>query len=298
MKMQRIIGVSLIAVIVISMTGCFPRLRRWREKQSPPPPRTYHDPVFPGARPGDRPEVLMPAPNGNSIPPLPPAGSSNYGPSGSTVDPRLPRAGTPFIPPTRTDSTEPPLAKPGKSGMILLPPDLRDPPRSGPPSVSESVDGTSGVGLPVGVPGFVEVKPQVAAGQRPDLEGLDWLKVSKYRTVIHLHAAGAVTASDRDVVERRGMRYIAIEVSPETLSSAKLDQFSQAVNSLLDAPVFVYDGNGLFNGAMFYLHFRLTDRLSDDAARKKAATLGLRDSGTAEATSLWLAIQKLVNDSK
>lgn len=304
MRMQPVVVLGLAAVVLAANTGCFARWRRLREN---PPPRTYHDPVLPGQRPGGAsPEILMPGansgpPNGNGIPALPPPGVSGYRPTDTTFDPRNPSRSlpnTPYIPPTQTETSEPPIARPGANGVTLLPPDLRDPPRTELPGISEGSGKSAIPDLPVGIAGFAEIKPQVATGQRPDLDGLDWLRANRFRTVVHLFKPGAASTADREVVERRGLKYVPLELTPETLSLSQVEKFSQTIDSLLDAPVFVYDNNGLLNGTMWYLYFHLTEKQPDTAARKKAAALGLRETGSAEATAWWLAIQKVLTGAK
>lgn len=295
MKLRQTICMGLIATAVIANTGCFARWRRWRD--NPPPPRVYPDPVLPGRPPNGKPEILLPAPNGNGAPALPPPTSSGYMPPGSFIDPPMPPSNRgAYIPPTRTETTEPPLV-PSGSGVILLPPDLRDPPAE-PPKVSESINGIPSPAFPVGIPAFVEVTNKVSAGQRPDLDGLDWLKANGYRAVVHLHKPGTLNSADRDLVERRGLKYIALEVDAAALKASLVDDFARIVSDSENQPVFVYDNNGALNGAMWYLKFRLHDKLSDDQARQKAATLGLKESGTDEATALWLAIQMILRDMK
>lgn len=301
MKLRHVSCIVLAAFVVVAGTGCFARWRRWRD--NPPPPKVYTDPVFPGQRsPNTSPEILMPAPNGNGPPALPAPLSSGYLPPGAYVDPRVPpalRSDPRYLPPTRTETPEPPLAPKSNEGVRSLPPDLRDPPRISPPDVSESIDGAASPGLPVGIHAFAEVHPKIASGQRPDLEGLDWLKSNRYRTVVHLFRPGTLNGADRDQVERRGLKYRPFEVSAATLNRRVADEFSRLVNDSANQPIFVYDSNGSTSGAMWYLHFRLAENLSDETARKKAALLGLKESGSDdEATALWLAIQNVLRDSK
>ena len=60
---------------------------------------------------------------------------------------------------------------------------------------------------------------RVASGLRPLLDGgLDWLQANGYRTVLHLRQPGEDDTADRKQVEKRGMKYLSMEVSPETLT--------------------------------------------------------------------------------
>jgi hypothetical protein len=86
-------------------------------------------------------------------------------------------------------------------------------------------------------------------------------------------------------------------VSPETLQQAS-EEFDRIVNHKPNHPLFVYDADGLRVGSLWYLYFRVVDRLADDAARRKAATLGLREESQGEAGTLWVAIQQYLRGLK
>ena len=50
---------------------------------------------------------------------------------------------------------------------------------------------------------------------------------------------------------------------------------------------------GSLTGASWYLYFRQTERLSDDAARVRAGRLGLRDPADADGRAIWDAIRRV-----
>ena len=49
-------------------------------------------------------------------------------------------------------------------------------------------------------------------------------------------------------------------------------------------------------GGLWYLHFRLTEHDTDEAARLKAARLGLKIDSTQDNRAMWVAVQQLVKD--
>ena len=61
-------------------------------------------------------------------------------------------------------------------------------------------------------------------------------------------------------------------------------------------PLFVYDRDGRLAGALWYLHFRMVEKVDDVTARARAARLGLRDDGDSEQRRIWLAIQKMLSE--
>ena len=137
-------------------------------------------------------------------------------------------------------------------------------------------------------------REQVANGLRPLADGFDWLKENGFRAVLHVHAPGEDDAADRELVERRGMVFRSVEVSPQTLNKAAVDSFSSIVTDKAQAPIFVYDKDGTLAGGLWYLQFRIADHMSDAEARQKARQLGLKEDG--DSKMMWLAIQKYLNE--
>jgi protein tyrosine phosphatase (PTP) superfamily phosphohydrolase (DUF442 family) len=145
--------------------------------------------------------------------------------------------------------------------------------------------------MPVGIARFNKVRDDVASGLKPLVDGgLDWLQANHYRTVLHVRQPGQDDSVDRQQVEKFGMKFLSIEVSPQTLTRSVADQFNKTVSDPANYPLFVYDQNGKLAGALWYLSFRLADRNPDATARSRAAQIGLKD----EDSDLWLAIQKVL----
>jgi hypothetical protein len=147
----------------------------------------------------------------------------------------------------------------------------------------------------VGIPQFASVRPRVASGLKPSLEGLDWLRSNGYRTVLHIRRPGEDdTADRRQVEERRGMKYVSLELSPQNLREA-IDQFNHLVGEVSCLPLFVYDRDGTLQGFLWYLHFRIVDLASDEEARIRAGRLGLKENQSDEQREMWLAVQKYLS---
>lgn len=180
--------------------------------------------------------------------------------------------------------------EPGRPGARLLPPD------TGPARTEPSRDPPAAAPLPVGIPDFALAREGVAAGLKPHLDGLDWLKAHGYRAVLHVRAPGQDDSADRREVERRGLTYRSLELTPSTLSRGVLDEFNRTVTDTAHRPLFVYDRDGQLAGGLWYLHFRTAEKAGDELARSKASRLGLRAEGDAEQRTLWVAIQKLLSE--
>ena len=60
-------------------------------------------------------------------------------------------------------------------------------------------------------------------------------------------------------------------------------------------PLFVYDKDGTCTGAMLYLYLRLYDSMSEEAARVRAAQLGLKDDESPASKAWWAAIRNVLD---
>ena len=129
----------------------------------------------------------------------------------------------------------------------------------------------------------------VASGLKPYPDGLTWLKGKGYRTVLHVRLPGQDDSADRELIEKRGLRYLSLEVSPETLTEEKIKDFNRVVNDEGNLPLFVYDKEGMLAGGLWYLYLRTSEMVSEDEARTKAASLGFKPD---EHKAMWQAIQK------
>jgi protein tyrosine phosphatase (PTP) superfamily phosphohydrolase (DUF442 family) len=142
------------------------------------------------------------------------------------------------------------------------------------------------------LPGLVKVAEGLASGRKPALEGFDALRKSGYRSVIYLHAPGTDVSAAREVAEARGLKFLAIEVAPETLDAGHA-RFSNAVGDKANRPIYVFDDDGMRAGTIWYARFRTIEAMNDDAARIRARPLGFPGSGP-EADAFSLALQRLL----
>ncbi|MBX9579878.1 MAG: hypothetical protein K2X87_06175 [Gemmataceae bacterium] len=218
-------------------------------------------PTIPGGNGLPPPADLSPSGGRETITPdpLPPGGSS----SRSVVPDNF--LGGPVKPPSQT--AEPPLARNGV----------------------QQAGGTVPAG-PAGLPDFVKVKDGVAAGGKPELGGFDTLKQQGYRSVVYLHGPAADVATTREVVEKKGFQFTAIEATPEKLADA-LTAFNAAVGERAAKPAYVFADAPARAGAVWYAHLRTVDLESDEVAKIRARPLGLTEQGD-EARAFWVAVQQ------
>ncbi len=221
----------------------------------------------------------VPAPTaGPIVPGVGPADMRNYPPPGPSTKP----APEVLLPDPIPGSASSRSFSPNNSGQGLLGGPTT--PRAEPPIAAKAADSTTGL------PGYVKVQDGLATGRKPALDGLESLKRSGYRTVIYLHPAGADVSAAKDVAEARGLKFIAMEVTPEKLHD-NVNAFNAAVGDKAKRPLYVFDDDGIRTGALWYLRFRTADAMNDDAARVRARPLGFTTQGD-EAKAFDLAIQR------
>lgn len=242
-----------------------------------------------------------------------PVPASPYAPA-PQAQPEPPPAPVPATPPPASiRSYEPPLATPAEPSwrpstggdVRLAPPEgastspsqggarLQAPQFTAPPPSQPSATPV----LPAGIPQFALALEYVATGLKPMLDGVDWLKQNGYRTVLHLRQPGEDDAADRRLFEMRGLKYLGLELSPQTLSRTVVDEFNRIVADRNNYPLFVYDKTGALTGGLWYLHFREAERLGDEESRMRASRLGLRETQNGLQREMWLAIQKYLSES-
>jgi hypothetical protein len=154
---------------------------------------------------------------------------------------------------------------------------------------------------PTSIPQFAIAKtnPRIASGLKPFGEGWEWLRANGYRAVLHLKAPGSDDRADRDAVEaKRGLIFISLEVSPDSLSTDLIDKFNKVLTDPGNLPLFVYDEDGALAGGMFYLHFLQAMKMPETQAHQEANRLGLKDNATGAQGTIWLAIQKYLEPQK
>lgn len=281
----------------VCATGCCETLRCWR----------MNHPILGRLPPRPAPvitEPTVPAPPGQSLYPVVPNGrccSPVTVPNSGTLYPQVP-AGT-YIPAPQNGSRAPLPSTPGTSYYAPLPganwraaPGTSTlPPQPVLPADHRGAIPVSPAAFPADIARWQVPYEGVASGLYPQPGGWDWLTHQGYRTVLHIKAAGEDEASIRSEGERRGMRYIALEVSPQLLNRDLVMRFSTLLADRSLHRIFVTDKDGTLAGAIWYLHYRLTEKLDDTEAKRRAAQHGFTENDSRpEVTALWLAVQNVL----
>jgi len=180
-----------------------------------------------------------------------------------------------------------------KDSYSLEPPQLEKArqPSDEPPLKRPSVQGN----IPP-IKQFEVAKVNVFAGLRPPLDGLDWLQANGVKIVVNVHLPNQDDSADRIQVEKRNMRYVSFEISPQTLTKDKAAEFVKLIRDGSKQSIFVYDQDGSLAGAMWYLHMRLGEILDDDAAQLRSRPLSFDPNRQGQHAEMLLAIQKLLSE--
>ena len=245
----------------------------------------------PWHRPAPRP---CPPPSGTAIPPAGiPEGPPPLPPTPRGVAPDGSEILLPQSPPGRGRSEYPRIVPADPRGAILGDPNYVERPKVvGPDSPIVEDRRLAAPEVPTGISDFALVKDGVTAGQRPTLDGLDWLKSKGYKSVVYLRGPKDDDVTDRRQVERRDMKFVSLVVSSETLTQTWVDEFNQLVGDTGSRPIFVYATDQQVAGAVWYLHFRTAEFLTHDEARVRAGRYGKID----ETSDLFQAAVKVLTN--
>lgn len=268
---------------------------------SPIPPLGYPPSGTPygasaGVAPGGATPLAAPsAPSvsGGSLPPLPPSVATS--PSPSPTGPiqsqskrfsneelqNSVRLGAPGTLPGENApraSAEPPIAK-------------AETPQASSATVAPSATATPS---PLDIPRFVKVKNSLAFGRQPFPDGIIWLKQAGFKKVVHVAGTAEVDDAAQKLFEREGIQYVRIEMNPERLDAALVNQFSGAIASNENTPVFVYDRDGSRLGALWVAYRVLDEKASPSQARIEAESIGFNYDRTAVLDPIRKALDKLL----
>jgi protein tyrosine phosphatase (PTP) superfamily phosphohydrolase (DUF442 family) len=150
--------------------------------------------------------------------------------------------------------------------------------------------------LPADIPQFAFVTKGIASGQQPFPDGVKWLKDHGFTTVLHVRAPTETdNVAAKRIFEGRGMTYISLEVSPQTLTKEVVDRFNQILADENNRPLFVFDKNSALAGALWYIHFRTVDGMTDEKARAEAMRLGFKQDQDDAQRDMWIAVQNYMS---
>ena len=218
-------------------------------------------------------------------------------PAEETIPPPPGKEEPPAVPQETPPSVQLGTPIPRRTESARLPSDAsKDPPVSVPkaPDVNEERETPP----PIDVPGYVLARPNVGTGLKPFPDGISWLRDRGYKTVLHLRTPGEDNAAARRQFEKKGLKYLSIEVSSATLTKAVYEEFVRDVVATGNHPLYVYDQNGAMVSSLWYLYFRVKMDLEDDKALAEVKRIGLKNDDDDDHKKAWLAAQTLLGTLK
>ncbi len=303
-RMTRCVSI-LVTIAFISGTGCSRSRATQRAARGrvplPPPVVQFED------DPSSEEQLQLnstPMPNsGASYGPVPRISAAPLGSTGSSIDMRYPQsrgsriravptvprgqigAGPRLVSPIQPSSDETPVTLPNAADRTTpLPEKPAD--RTTPSAASDAPQYT------------MTTEPNVATGGPVTLEAIRSLQEAGFNTVLDLSPESEADMAEPTEVRRAGMTYIALPVTPKTLTRDTVDEFNRVIAES-KRPIYIHDTTGARTGAMWYLNRLLVAQLPDDAARRQAAKAGLKDPGADDLTTdLWLAINAVRAENK
>jgi hypothetical protein len=186
------------------------------------------------------------------------------------------------------------VARPPSDGLK----ETKEPPMASVPSRPAPGVEETRTPSPIDIPGYAVARKNVATGLKPFTAGIDWLKANGFKVVLHLRSPGEDDSAQKELFEKKGLRFISVEASPARLEKELYHQFNRLVTDVENQPLYVYDRDGSIAGGLWYLHYRVYLKESDEKARKEAARLGLKleDEDATEHKTVWLAVQRLLKE--
>ena len=247
-----------------------------------------------------------PPPAGASLPVVPGPNSPSLPPSGPGSVPLLNIGGANGVPQPVT-APSPVTAPPISSGPSL---GYQQPQPSGesnashivlgPPETNKSVEKQSTAKpsqpavFPVDIPGYAVLAENIAAGQQPFPDGIQWLKQAGFDLVIHARAPGEDDSADKAMFERAGLTFTSIEMGADTFEQSAVRQVAGEIRQRGGRPTFIYDRDGGRVGPLWVAYAVTVLNIPESTARDQAARLGFKPETRPE----WAAALQRVLSSR
>jgi len=255
--------------------------------------------VTPGGVQGNPPPVIGqagygPPPVGASLPVVP-------GPNSPALSPTGPAVGGPNTPllnipggngapqPVPAASPATPFSNPAPTGPSLgyqQPQTHAEANTShivlGPPETNKGLEKQSTAKpsqpavFPVDIPGYAVLAENIAAGQQPFPDGIQWLKQAGFDLVVHARAPGEDDSADKAMFERAGLTFTSIEMGADTFDQSAVRQVASEIRQRGGRPAFIYDRDGGRVGPLWVAYAVTVLNIPESTARDQAARLGFK----------------------
>lgn len=135
-----------------------------------------------------------------------------------------------------------------------------------------------------GMPNAVLLEKNVVSGGPPPLPVLERAAQAGFKTVIDLRRPEEGTEAEKSMVEKLGMRYYSVIVTPRTLSRYQADDIAAILNKPDNLPAILHCESGNRSGALWALYLNLHRDVAPDKALEQGIQKGLRGRTLKEIT--------------
>lgn len=245
-----------------------------------PPPPGATLPVVPG--PNSAPPQPAPVPGGSPLLNIQP---SSPPPAPVSPAPALNGPSLGYSAPAPSSNSNSPQTN---TQIVLGPPETK------PVEKQATAKPTQPSVFPVDIPGYAVLAENIAAGQQPFPDGIQWLKQAGFDLAIHVRAPGEDDSADRSLFERAGLSFRSIELGADTFDQNAVQQIASEIRQRGSRPTFIYDRDGGRVGPLWVAYAVKVLNQSEASAREQAARLGFKPETRPE----WAAALQRVLDSR
>jgi len=134
------------------------------------------------------------------------------------------------------------------------------------------------------MPNAVLLEKNIVGGGPPPWEVLERAAAAGFKTVIDLRRPEEGTEAEKSMVEKLGMRYYSVMVTPRTLSRYQADDVAEILRKPDNLPAILHCESGNRSGAVWALYLNLHEDVDADKALEQGVLKGLRGRTLKEIT--------------
>lgn len=128
------------------------------------------------------------------------------------------------------------------------------------------------------LPNFQVINSQVGTCGQPTEDGWKEIVQKGYKTVLNLRTAEEGAEGERAIVEKLGLKYVNIPISPSTINDQAAGKFREVMRDKSSEPIFVHCRTASRVGGMMILYLVLDQKMSLEKAEKQAHQIGFTDA--------------------
>lgn len=125
------------------------------------------------------------------------------------------------------------------------------------------------------VPKVLCIDDNFTTGAQPSQAAYSKLAANGFRSVLNLRTAQEGADTEREHVEKSGLRYINIPVLTSELKNEQADQFIQAVKDKSNHPMLIHCGSANRVGAFWMIYRVIEQGWTEEKAYEEATRIGL-----------------------